>query len=148
MQCGSIKFGSMMVGHLYSHLDQVPIHTPFHIWIQAICGHLLDLGCQQNQDLQLPSQTTMGFDEMPVSTTHQILGIGLHLIDCNTNCPFHQTSQNIVSWRQCVTNLCSAIAFPPCPYLLTFITTFLAPVSWSVLFFVARSDQYATRVSH
>ncbi len=67
---------------------------------------------------------------------------------CSTNCPLHQTSQNIVGWRQCVTNLCSAIVFPPHPYLLTFITAPLAPVSWSVLFFVARLDQYATRVSH
>jgi hypothetical protein len=45
-------------------------------------------------------------------------------------------------------NFTSTATFSLRPYLLTYVTTPLAHVSWLVLFFVFHSSQYCTNVAH
>jgi hypothetical protein len=87
----------------------------------------------------------------PKKCIHRALGVGNYIFyDSYAYCQqfIHIFKGKNIKFKQTHTNLASATAFPPRPYLLNFVIAPLAPVSWEVFFCVLRSSQYLTSAPH
>jgi hypothetical protein len=87
----------------------------------------------------------------PKKCIHKALGVGNYIFYdsyayCQQFIPIFRGKN--IKFKQTHTNLASVAAFPPRPYLLNFVTSPLAPVSWEVFFFVLHSSQYLTSAAH
>ncbi len=73
----------------------------------------------------------------PKKCIHKVLGVGNYIFYdsyayCQQFIPIFRCKN--IKFKQTHTNLASAAAFPPRPYLLNFVTAPFAPVSWEVFF--------------
>jgi hypothetical protein len=87
----------------------------------------------------------------PKKCIHRALGVGNYIFyDSYAYCQqfIHLFKGKNIKFKQTHTNLASAVAFPPRPYLLNFVTAPLVPISWEVFLCVLCSSQYLTSAGH